>query len=93
MTYRITPEAEGAWRLRSSVTKQPVQLANYKRYIPSFLISGTFQSQFVAVGIRVTASGENWRFGGFLAQEFNFYRARRKSKICQSSYDRAWTKA
>ena len=72
MTYRITPETEGAWRLRSTVTKQPVQLPNYKRYIPSFLIEGTFQSQFVAVGIRVTASGENWRFGGFLAQEFNF---------------------
>ena len=72
MTYLITPEAEEAWRLRSSVTKQPIQLANYKRYIPSFLISGTFQSQFVAVGIKVTASGENWRFGGFFAQEFSF---------------------
>ena len=86
MTYRITPEAEGAWRLRSNITEQPVQLLNYKRYIPSFLIPGTFRSQFVAVGIRVTASGENWRFGGFLALEFNFnssgYRQANRAFLC-----------
>ena len=86
MTYRITPEAEGAWRLRSSVTKEPIELANYKRYIPSFLISGTFRSRFVAVGIRVTASGENWRFGGFLAQDFDFnssgYREANRAFFC-----------
>ncbi|MEL6494095.1 MAG: hypothetical protein AAFQ41_03100 [Cyanobacteria bacterium J06623_7] len=72
MTEVITPEAEGAWVKRSTVSPEPVQLANYKRYIPSFLIPALFESQFVAVGIRVTASGENWRFGGFLAQEFGF---------------------
>lgn len=72
MTYQISPEAEGAWQLRSTVSPEPVQLANYKRYIPSFLINGSFSSQYVAVGIKVTASGENWRFGGFLAQEFGF---------------------
>ena len=72
MTYQITPQAEGAWSLRSTVSPEPVQLANYKRYIPSFLIDAEFNSQYVAVGIKVTASGENWRFGGFLAQEFNF---------------------
>ena len=72
MIYKITPEVEGVWQLRSTVSPEPVQLPNYKRYIPSFLIEGEFNSQFVAVGIKVTASGENWRFGGFLAQEFNF---------------------
>ena len=72
MAYQITPEVEGAWVKRASVTKQPVKLPNYKRYIPSFLIPGEFNSQFVAVGIKVTASGQNWRFGGFLAQEFTF---------------------
>lgn len=72
MTYQIMPEEKDAWVQRSSVTKQPVQLANYKRYIPSFLINGEFNSQYIAVGIKVTPSGENWRFGGFLAQEFGF---------------------
>jgi len=72
MTYQITPEVEGAWLLRSTVSPEPVQLANYKRYIPSFLINPEFNSQYIAVGIKVTASGKNWRFGGFLAQEFSF---------------------
>ena len=72
MTFQITPEAAGAWQLRSTVSPQPIQLPNHKRYIPSFLINGEFNSQFVAVGIKVTASGQNWRFGGFLAQEFGF---------------------
>lgn len=72
MTYQISPEAEGAWLLRSTVSPEPVELPNSKRYIPSFLINGSFNSQYVAVGIKVSASGKNWRFGGFLAQEFGF---------------------
>ena len=72
MTYRITPFVDGAWIKRAAITKQPVELPNYKRYIPSFLIPGEFNVEFVAVGIKVTAGGKNWRFGGFLAQEFNF---------------------
>lgn len=72
MPYRISPEQDGVWNLRATVTREPVVLNNYKRFIPSFLIPGEFNSQFVAVGIKVTGSGENWRFGGFLSQEFNF---------------------
>ena len=43
-----------------------------KQYLPSFLINAEFNSPYVAVGIKVTAAGENWRFGGHLAQEFSF---------------------
>jgi|GEM_PF-5829389 len=72
MAFNITPEKEGAWQLRDTVTPTPVILDNNKQYIPSFLIAGEFTSQFVAVGIKVATSGENWRFGGHLAQQFNF---------------------
>ena len=72
MTGIIIPEEDGVWNLRYSGSHSPVTLDNYKRYIPSFLIPGEFTSDFVAVGIEVTASGENWRFGGHIAQQFSF---------------------
>ena len=72
MSEIILPEEDGVWALRYSGSFSPVTLDNYKRYIPSFLIPGEFTSDYVAVGIEVTASGENWRFGGHIAQQFNF---------------------
>lgn len=72
MSEIILPEEDGAWNLRYSGSFSPVTLDNHRRYIPSFLIPGEFTSEFVAVGIEVTASGENWRFGGHIAQQFNF---------------------
>lgn len=66
------PEEDGVWTLRYQGSFTPTTLDNGKQYIPSFLINGTFTSEFVAVGIEVTASGENWRFGGHIAQQFNF---------------------
>ena len=72
MSEIILPEEDGVWALRYSGSFSPVTLNNYKQYIPSFSIPASFTSEFVAVGIEVTASGENWRFGGHIAQEFNF---------------------
>ncbi len=72
MSEIILPEEDGVWNLRYSGSHSPVVLDNYKGYIPSFSIPASFTSQFVAVGIEVTASGENWRFGGHIAQEFSF---------------------
>ena len=72
MSEIILPEEDGVWNLRYSGSFSPVTLDNNRRYIPSFSIPGEFTSDFVAVGIEVTASGENWRFGGHIAQQFNF---------------------
>ena len=72
MSDIIVPEKDGAWALRYSGSFSPTTLDNNKRYIPSFSIPSEFTSSFVAVGIEVTASGENWRFGGHIAQEFDF---------------------
>lgn len=72
MTAQITPEKQGVWVLRDTVTPELVTLDNNKQYIPSFLINAEFNSPYVAVGIKVSSSGENWRFGGHLAQEFSF---------------------
>ncbi len=72
MSEIILPEKDGVWNLRYRGSHSPVTLDNYKRYIPSFLIPEEFTSEFVAVGIEVTASGENWRFGGHIAQQFDF---------------------
>ncbi len=72
MSEIILPEKDGVWNLRYRGSHSPVTLDNYKRYIPSFSIPAEFTSEFVAVGIEVTASGENWRFGGHIAQQFDF---------------------
>ena len=72
MAAQITPSKQGVWVLRDIVTPAAIILNNGKQYIPSFLINAEFNSPYVAVGIKVTAAGENWRFGGHLAQEFSF---------------------
>lgn len=64
---QITPEQSGVWQLRVTITKIATT-----QFIPSFDTKKTYSSQFIAVGIIVKNSRDNWRNGGYLSQEFDF---------------------
>lgn len=68
----ITPEARGVWRLRTTLVKKAVRSGDNRLFIPSFDTGKTYIGQFIAVGIRVENSKDNWRNGGYLSQEFKF---------------------
>lgn len=69
---RITPEARGVWHLRATLTKKAVKGSGDRFFIPSFDTGKTYSSQFIAVGVKVNSSKDNWRYGGYLSQEFKF---------------------
>lgn len=71
MTTQITPEANGVWRLRATMFKKAVFKDN-RFFIPSFDTGKTYNSEYIAVGIQVKNSRDNWRFGGYLSQEYKF---------------------
>lgn len=68
---RITPEASGVWRLRATIREKAVSKDN-RFFIPSFDTGKIYNSEYIAVGIQVKNSRENWRFGGYLSQEYKF---------------------
>lgn len=72
MPYKIAPEPPGNWDLKVSEERALVETENHKFHIPPFQIDAEFTSQFLAVGIKVSPSGENWRFGGYLSQHYPF---------------------
>lgn len=72
MTIQITPETSGVWRLRATVTKNAVVSSDNRIFIPPFDTGHTYYSQFIAVGIQVSQSRDNWRNGGYLSQEYKF---------------------
>ncbi len=72
MTLQITPEASNVWRLKTTLYKKAVSTGNQKAFIGSFDTGQTYISQFIAVGITVNNSKDNWRYGGYLSQELKF---------------------
>lgn len=72
MTIQIMPEANEVWHLRSTISKKAVKSLDKKFFIKPFNIDKTYTSEFVAVGVRVKNSKNNWRNGGYLSQEFLF---------------------
>lgn len=72
MTFKFMPEQDGVWALRSTTQKYAERPAGIRTYIPPFLIEGKFNSKLIAVGVKVPSAKENWRFGGFIAQDFDF---------------------
>ena len=69
---QITPEASNVWQLRVTITKTATTSPDNRIFIPSFDTGKTYNSQFIAVGITVKNSKDNWRNGGYLSQEFDF---------------------
>ncbi len=69
---QITPEASNVWQLRVTITKTATTSLDNRIFIPSFDTGKTYNSQFIAVGITVKNSKDNWRNGGYLSQEFDF---------------------
>ncbi len=72
MFNQITPESKDAWRLRTTITKSAQRGKSGKVYIKPFDLKKEFSSEFLAVGITVNNSKDNWRNGGYLSQEFKF---------------------
>ena len=72
MTTQIYPEQKNVWQLRVSLSKSAKLSSDDRFFIPSFDVGKTFNSQVIAVGIRVINSKDNWRHGGYLSQEFSF---------------------
>ena len=68
----ITPEASNVWRLRTTLYKTAFTSQDKRSFIPSFDTGKIYTSQFIAVGISVKNSKTNWRYGGYLSQEFKF---------------------
>lgn len=71
MAFRINPENEGVWVSRGSIFKTAVETSDDRKFIPSFDLGTDFNSQFVAVGIKVNASRSNWKYGGYLTRDFS----------------------
>lgn len=72
MNQRITPEESGVWRLRATINKKAETSKDNRFFIPSFDTGKTYSSQYIAVGVQVNGSKDNWRHGGYLSQEFKF---------------------
>lgn len=72
MNQRITPEESGVWRLRATINKKAETSKDDRFFIPSFDTGKTYSSQYIAVGVQVNGSKDNWRHGGYLSQEFKF---------------------
>lgn len=72
MTIQIKPEQAGVWRLRATLTKKAIESGDGRFFIPSFDTGKIYSSQFIAVGVKVNSSKDNWRHGGYLSQEFKF---------------------
>ena len=83
MGIQITPEKSGMWQLRATILKTATTSPDNRLFIPPFDTGKTYSSQFIAAGINVKDSRDNWRNGGYLAQEFTFpsygYRHNRKA--------------
>lgn len=69
---QITPERSGIWRLRSTISKTATRSKDNKLFIAPFDTGKTYSSEFIAVGVIVKSSRDNWRSGGYLSQEFKF---------------------
>ncbi len=72
MTTQIYPEQKNVWQLRVSLSKSDKLSSDDRFFIPSFDVGKTFNSQVIAVGVKVLNSKANWRHGGYLSQEFSF---------------------
>lgn len=71
MSLLTLPDYGGNWRSKAFVYRT-AKTTNGKTFIKPVDLYKTFKSEFIAVGISVSNSRENWRNGGYLAQEIRF---------------------
>lgn len=72
MITQIQPGKNNFWQLRATISKTAKRSQDERLFIEPFDVGKTFESEFIAVGVKVNSSKDNWRNAGYLTQEYKF---------------------